>query len=491
MHEATLVYPHQLFARHPGLAQGRPVWIAEDPLFLDIEHLHPYKRVLHRASMAAYAQSLRDGGYTAVVAGLTQYPDTESLLRHLAAQGIQRLHLADPSDYLLERRLKRCAQRFGLALTVHASPGFLLTRESVMADLGEQQNALMASFYIRQRKRHGLLLDPAGKPLGGAWSFDAQNRKKLPRVVEPPPVWMPSDNAWVQAAWSGEGLPNPATAASLFPYPVTRTDALTSLRDFCQNRLHAFGDYQDALDPTRPFLFHAVLTPALNIGLITPKEVLEAVLHRHEAEPLPLPALEGFIRQLIGWREFMRGIYLREGSEQRRQNFWGFSENLPRAFLQANTGLPPLDDALRKVEKLAYAHHIERLMVLGNFLMLTETHPDAVYGWFMNRFIDAYDWVMVPNVHGMSQYADGGRMTTKPYLSGSNYLRKQSHYPAGPWCAEWDALFWRFIWLHREVFAANPRMRMMASLAEKMPSGTRQAHLALGEKVLDRLRAGT
>jgi deoxyribodipyrimidine photolyase-related protein len=489
MHEAALIYPHQLFAQHPALAQGRPVWMAEDPLFLDIEHLHPFKRVLHRASMAAYAQYLRDFGYPVLEAGLTKYPDTESLLRHLAAQGIRKLHLADPSDYLLERRLNRFAKRFGLEITMHPSPGFLLTRQTVLNDLGDQPNALMASFYIRQRKRHGLLLDPAGKPLGGAWSFDAQNRKKLPRGVEPPAIGVPAQNPWLEAAWAGEGLPNPASAASQFPYPVTHADALHTLRDFCQNRLHAFGDYQDALDATRPFLFHAVLTPALNIGLLTPEEVLQAVLQRHADEALPLPALEGFIRQLIGWREFMRGIYLRDGSEQRRQNFWGFTDTLPRAFLRGETGLPPLDDALRKVDKLAYAHHIERLMVLGNFLLLSETHPDAVYGWFMNRFIDAYDWVMVPNVYGMSQYADGGRMTTKPYLSGSNYLRKQSHYPAGDWCADWDALFWRFIWLHRDVFAANPRMRMMASLADNMATATRNAHLNRAERVLERLRA--
>jgi deoxyribodipyrimidine photolyase-related protein len=470
MSEAVLIYPHQLFARHPALAPGREVWLVEDELFFGQLNFHPLKLAYHRASMAHYRADLEKAGYAVQVAGHAEWGFTDALLRHLSASGVGHVHLADPADYLLERRLRRFAGREGLELVFYRSPGFLLSREEVLEDLGEKRHYLMASFYIRQRRRHGLLLEAGDKPLGGSWSYDAENRKKLPKGLEPPPLWMP------------EHSPAP-------PYPVTRPDALRALDDFCTQRLAGFGAYQDALDAQRPFLFHAVLTPALNAGLITPDEVLRAVLERHAAEPVPLPALEGFIRQLIGWREFMRGVYLREGSAMRRRNFWGFSAELPAAFARGRTGFPPLDDTLRKVDKLAYAHHIERLMVLGNFLLLTETHPDAVYRWFMERFIDAYDWVMVPNVYGMSQYADGGLITTKPYLSGSNYLRKQSHYAPGPWCEDWDALFWRFIGVQREVFYANPRMRMMASLYDKMPASRRAELMDRAERVLERLRA--
>ena len=495
MSEATLIYPHQLFAQHPALASGRPVWLVEDDLFFEQAPFHPLKRILHRASMKAYADELQRTGRTVHYAAQAELGKTEvltqKLLRELARQGVTTLHWADPADYLLERRVERYATQFGLTLKSYASPGFLLSRSEVAEELGSSRRYLMASFYIRQRKRHGLLLENGDKPLGGSWSFDSENRKKLPKGLEPPGVWIPENNVYVEEAlgyvaarW---GMPGGVSTHN-FPYPVTRTDALQVLDDFCRNRLHGFGAYQDALDANHPFLFHALLTPALNIGLLTPQDVLDAVLARHAAEAVPLPALEGFIRQIIGWREFMRGVYVSEGSFQRNRNFWGFSQALPPAFLKGETGLPPLDDVLRKVGRLSYAHHIERLMVLGNFLLLTECNPDHVYGWFMAQFIDAYDWVMVPNVYGMSQYADGGLMTTKPYLSGSNYLRKQSHYPAGSWCDDWDALFWRFIWVHHDVFAANPRMRMMANLAAKMPAAKRNAHLDRAERVLERLR---
>ncbi len=469
MSEACLIYPHQLFEQHPGLRAGRVVWLVEDELFFGQENLHPFKLGLHRGSMQAYAEELRLRGYHVELATWPELGKTEVLIRALWLSGIRQLHFADPADYLLERRLKRYAAACGMELMEHPSPGFLLSKSELKADLEQKKNWLMGNFYIQQRKRHGLLLEKCEKPLGGSWSYDAQNRKKLPKGLAPPAVWLPGTSA--------------------FPYALNRRDALKMLQDFCANRLDGFGAYQDALDPQHPFLFHALLSPAINIGLLSPSEVLSAVLERHREDPVPLPALEGFIRQIIGWREFMRGVYVMKGSEMRNSNFWGFEQEIPAAFWRGETGLPPVDDALRKVGKLAYAHHIERLMVLGNVLLLCECHPHAVYHWFMQNFIDAYDWVMVPNVYGMSQYADGGMITTKPYLSGSNYVRKQSHYAAGEWCADWDALFWRFIWLNQEVFRGNPRMRMMASLAGRMNAGTRNAHLHRAERVLERLRS--
>jgi deoxyribodipyrimidine photolyase-related protein len=176
------------------------------------------------------------------------------------------------------------------------------------------------------------------------------------------------------------------------------------------------------------------------------------------------------------------------GVEERTRNFWGFEAPLPEAFRRGQTGFPPVDDAIRKVKRFAYAHHIERLMVLGNYLLLTETHPNEVYDWFMAEFIDAYDWVMVPNVYGMSQFADGGMMSTKPYISGSNYIRKQSHYKKGSWCEEWDALFWRFVWVHKDIFGANPRMSMMVRTAERMSPEKLQKHLETAEVYLREIR---
>jgi len=213
-------------------------------------------------------------------------------------------------------------------------------------------------------------------------------------------------------------------------------------------------------------VFHAVLTPMLNTGLIAPQEVINAVM-KH-AQGVPLNSLEGFVRQVIGWREFMRLVYIQVGAMQRKRNFWNYTKPIPKAFYDGTTGIEPVDHVIKQVLRTGYCHHIERLMILGNFLLLCEVHPDAVFQWFMELFIDAYDWVMVPNVYGMSQHADGGYTTTKPYISGSAYVLKMSDFKRGPWCATWDALYWNFIDQHTEFFAGNPRMAMMAKLKDKL-----------------------
>ncbi|MEJ2004055.1 MAG: FAD-binding domain-containing protein, partial [Cyclobacteriaceae bacterium] len=273
-----------------------------------------------------------------------------------------------------------------------------------------------------------------------------------------------------------------------FIYPVTHYQAEEWLSDFIEKRIIKFGDYEDAISDRSAFLFHSVLTPALNIGLLTPQQVIEEIMKNHEKTPIPLNSLEGFIRQVIGWREFMRGIYRYKGTYQRKHNFFGHSRKIPESFWNGNTGIDPLDDVIKKVNQHAYAHHIERLMVLGNFMLLCEFDPDEVYQWFMELFIDAYDWVMVPNVYGMTQYADGGLITTKPYISSSNYIRKMSNYGKGEWSEIWDGLYWRFLHIHRDKFENNQRMNMMMSILDRMDQEKLEAHLEVADNFLGSLR---
>jgi deoxyribodipyrimidine photolyase-related protein len=211
-----------------------------------------------------------------------------------------------------------------------------------------------------------------------------------------------------------------------------------------------------------------VLTPALNIGLITPSEVLRITLDFAKENNIPINSLEGFIRQIMGWREYIRAIYELEGVKQRNSNFFELGRRIPESFYNATTGIEPIDDTIRKVLSTAFTHHIERLMILGNFMLLSEFHPNEVYKWFMEMFIDAYDWVMVPNVYGMSQYADGGLICTKPYISSSNYILKMSNYKKGEWSEIWDSLYWRFLYNHKEKLTDNPRMSMMLRTLEKI-----------------------
>jgi len=205
-----------------------------------------------------------------------------------------------------------------------------------------------------------------------------------------------------------------------------------------------------------------------------------------EVGRVPLNALEGFVRQVMGWREFVRLVYRTHGRVQRKKNFWGFTHGIPAAFYDGSTGVEPVDHVIRQVLRTGYCHHIERLMILGNFMLLCELSPDAVYRWFMEMFIDSYDWVMVPNVYGMSQFADGGLMSTKPYISGSSYVLKMSDFKKGSWCAVWDALYWRFVDRHADFLAKNPRMAMMVKMRLKL--GDRlEHHLRVADSFLAQL----
>jgi deoxyribodipyrimidine photolyase-related protein len=271
-------------------------------------------------------------------------------------------------------------------------------------------------------------------------------------------------------------------------YPTNFISTNNWLQQFFEQRFMEFGTYEDAIVAENSILNHSVLTPMLNVGLITPKQIIDACLLYSEENNIPINSTEGFIRQITGWREFIRGVYEAKGSEERTTNFWGFKKKIPKSFYDGTTGIAPIDKTIKKVLQTGYCHHIERLMVLGNFMMLCEFDPDEVYKWFMELFIDAYDWVMVTNVYGMSQFADGGLMATKPYISGSNYLMKMSNYKKGDWQNTWDGLFWRFMHTHRDFFLSNPRLGMLVKMFDKMPSEKQEQHIKHAKQYLISLK---
>jgi len=272
-----------------------------------------------------------------------------------------------------------------------------------------------------------------------------------------------------------------------FNYPVTRSQALNSFHSFLEERLINFGAYEDAIVKNESTLFHSIITPYLNIGLITPNEIIQQVLDFSSNNSIPLNSLEGFIRQIIGWREFMRGIYVADGVKQRNSNFWNYNRAMPKSFYDGTTGIEPLDDTIKKCLNSGYAHHIERLMILGNMMLLIGIKPNAVYKWFMEMFVDSYDWVMVPNVYGMSQFADGGLLATKPYISGSNYILKMSDYKKGDWCPIWDSLYWGFVDRNREFFRKNPRMSMMVSMFDKKDDASKKRLFETSQNFIESL----
>jgi deoxyribodipyrimidine photolyase-related protein len=231
-------------------------------------------------------------------------------------------------------------------------------------------------------------------------------------------------------------------------------------------------------------LYHSVLSPLLNVGLLDPRKVIDETLKYAKEYEVPLNSLEGFIRQIIGWREFIRLVYEYEGVTLRNANKWKHTRKLPESFWTAHTNIEPIDESISRILDTGYAHHIERLMLHGNFMFLLETDPNDVYTWFMELFIDSYDWVMVPNVYGMTQQSAQGIMTTKPYISGSNYILKMSNYSKGPWCDVWDALYWSFIIKHREELASNGRMHFVTSRAKKLTSAQKKEYETTKETYL-------
>lgn len=494
MSEVVLIYPHQLFARHPGLGPGRGVWLVEDPLFFGNDArwpmaVHRQKLVLHRASMKAYAAELEAAGHRV---GYVEAPEGPTgagtrWLDRVLPDGVSTVHVADPADWVLSRRLERWARARGVRLVVSPSPNFLSPPDFLDEQLGKRKRLLMASFYEAQRKRMRVLVDEAGAPAGGRWSFDTENRSKLPKNHVPPPEPRSGSNAFTEEAirYVAARFPDRPGALHPFRWPVTRVEAERWLDRFVVERLGHFGEYEDAISTEYPFLYHAAITPMLNIGLLDPRDVVARVLA--VADRVPMNSLEGFLRQVIGWREFMHGVYRQRGSAIRNGNFWKFDRPIPRAFYDGTTGIPPVDRVIRQVLADGYCHHIERLMVLGNFMLLCRLRPDDVYRWFMEMFVDACDWVMVPNVYGMSQFADGGSFTTKPYLSGSNYILKMSDEPKGPWCRVWDGLFWSFIGDHREFFLRNPRLSMMVRTWEKLAPEKQADHRQAAREFLERV----
>jgi deoxyribodipyrimidine photolyase-related protein len=495
MSAVLLILPHQLSRELPlAPAHARAVLIEEFLFFRQMD-FHQQKLRFHRASMQYYRHYLQQQGWQVdYIESQEACSDIRELLPALAATGLTDLHIQDPCDDWLERRLRKGAAHLGIKVHWHGNSLFQLDRHTLDQYFSDQRKRyLHDNFYRSRRQQLGILLDGDGKPAGGKWSFDADNRKPFPKNRQAPPLPGAGETPWHRAAaqWTGQHYAdNPGSAEGGLCLPVTHDAAEQWLEDFLHQRLAGFGTFEDAIHESAPVLHHSVLTPMLNCGLLTPEIIVQRSLAHAEEYQVPLNDIEGFIRQIIGWREFIRGLYVVHGRQQRAANFWGFAERpLPAAFYTASTGLDPVDQVIRRVLQYGYCHHIERLMVLGCIMLLSECHPNTVYRWFMELFIDAYDWVMVPNVYGMSQFADGGLMATKPYICGSAYILRMSNFRKGDWCYTWDALFWRFMHTHAALMSANPRLGMLLKQFNRRPQQERQALLTHAEQWLAQLHA--
>ncbi len=469
-----------------------PVFMAEDVGLCTYERHHQQKIVLFLAAMRSYADELRAAGYEVHYAELDT-DDTRTYEGKLAAAlqqyATQRLVHFEIEDKAMEARIIEFANSGELEREELASPMFTCSRGQFAEFASGKQRLLMADFYKQQRRRLNVLIDADGQPAGGRWSFDADNRRKLPRNITPPDIPTAERGPHVEnvIALVASAFPDHPGSAAEFCWPTTRAGAEAWLDDFIAHRLEQFGPFEDAVTTRSATVFHSLLSPLINLGLLTPQDVIDKILEH--ADAMPMQSVEGFVRQVIGWREFVRGVYREFGERQEQSNFWNHERELTEAWYDGTTGIPPLDDTIRTAQRLGWAHHIPRLMVLGNLMTLCEIRPTSAHRWFMEMFVDSSEWVMGPNVYGMGLFSDGGVFATKPYICGSNYLLKMSDYGKGDWCDVVDGLYWRFIDKHRDFFAGNPRLALMPRALDRLAPDRRTAIFDAAETFLENATA--
>ena len=473
LNSINIIFPNQLFEESNLFLNNKKTYLIEEHLFFKQFNFHKQKLVFHRSSMKNYENYLLSKGIdVAYIETKNQESDIRIFLDKI---NVTEINIYHPEDNWLEKRIKKSCKKNNIKINIEENPLFLTAHDDLLPFFNpEKKKLFQTSFYKSQRKKMKILIDNDQNPVGGKWTYDDMNRHKFPKNKKTPTLdysKLQSENYrdsvnYVQKNFTENfGIIN-----DIQLYPTDFKSSRLWFNDFLKTRFDEFGIYEDAVLIGESIINHSVLSPLINSGLLNPKYVVKNSLEFYKKNKIPINSTEGFIRQIIGWREFIRGVYVSKGSEERTKNYWNFNRKIPKSFYDGNTGIDPIDDTIKKVEKSAYGNHIERLMILGNFMVLCEFDPNEVYKWFMEVFIDSYDWVMVPNVYGMSQFADGGLMSTKPYISSSNYIIKMSDYKKGEWSDIWDGLFWSFMDKQRDFFKKNPRMRMLISSFDKMDS---------------------
>ncbi len=502
-----LILGDQLNSNHSWFHQKN-----EDVLYVMLELKQEQQYVKHHiqkiiaffSAMRNFANHLQENGHQIKyykIGDVDNNGDLCLMLKKIIEENnITKFEYQLPDEYRLDLQLKSFCDAVGIDTSTADTEHFLTQREDLKNLFEGKKTRLMESFYRNMRKKLNILMDK-DEPMGGKWNFDHENRKSFDNKVALPNINFHKKNI--------ENIKREIDEAGVkyfgnideqnFNWPSTRTESLTDFKDFLENRLIHFGTYEDAMLIQHNLLFHSRISFALNCKLISPAEIASLTVQHWEKhkDKISIAQVEGFIRQVIGWREFIRGIYWEYMPTYKTLNYLNAENKLPDWFWTGDTKMNCMKNCIQNSLDNAYAHHIQRLMVIGNFSLLAGLHPDEVDQWFLGVYADAIEWVELPNTRGMSQFADGGIVGTKPYVSSANYISKMSnyckgcHYNAKEKTSEnacpFNSLYWNFYDLHKSMFEKNPRVGMVYMLWNKMKSEDKSAILTKAESILENL----
>ena len=464
---------------------------------------HAQKILAIFAAMRDFAGKLEEAGHEVHYLSIDDSRNTQSLTANLDRLIVERevdsLEYQEPDEWRLDQQLRRYGETLTIPCINVDSEHFLTARDEAGGLFEGRRQWLMEHFYRRLRQRHGVLMETASQPVGGRWNFDTENRKAWPgQPAVPPDIRIQHDHGglWqtiVSAGVQSFGDPR----AERLAWPLHRDEALAQLDAFIEQGLPQFGDYQDAMSTRSWRLFHSLLSFALNVKMLDPKEVVGKAEHAYREGRAPLAAVEGFIRQILGWREYVRGVYWARMPGYAEQNYFQHTQPLPTWFWTGDTRLRCLAHAIGQSLEQAYAHHIQRLMIIGNFALLAGLDPAAVHRWYLGVYIDAFEWVELPNTLGMSQFADGGLLATKPYVSSAAYIGRMSDYckgchydrkaRIGERACPFNALYWDFHARHASSLSGNPRLGMVYRQLAKLSAADREAISGQSDRIRARL----
>lgn len=464
---------------------------------------HKARIALFLSAMRHFAESLKKKGFPLSYYKEDKRSIIDVLIQHIKKNSITQLICVEPGEVRLRDALMDLAHELSIGLELRTDTHFYSTPQEFAEWVGDKKELRLEYFYRYMRKKHQVLMQKNGEPEGDCWNFDQENRKPYSKkgpglIIEP--LWFEQDSItkdvikFVQKEYAD----HPGSLEH-FKWPVTRSNALLALDHFIEHRLDFFGVHQDAMWTNTPFGWHSIISCALNLKLINPREVVAAALKKWHGDPSLLSSVEGFIRQILGWREFIRGIYYLDMPKMAIDNHYNHQRNLPSWYWTGNTKMACMKDAIGQTLEHGYAHHIQRLMITGNFALLAEILPQEVSAWYLAVYVDAIEWVSLPNTAGMALFANGGRFTSKPYVASGAYVKRMSNYCQscsyksdvryGEEACPMTTLYWNFLLKHKASFEKNPRTKLMVVNLKKIEAGDQALIAKHAKKILNDLEA--